>query len=583
MIRARPYPVRAVRPPGGRRAWWGVAALVLAAGLGFFLLRAGTPAGSLPQRIDLEKSDFMVFGGNYAFQVREGFRPRVDVAAVRLTHPVDWNMDPFHDRNWRYQLSAWRMLNPIWSRWYGRDERRLVAEVMPWVHDWYVYHVLLKRPSDFQWYDMATGYRAQHLALLLHLREQGQIALSPEQLAEVRTLARLHIRKLRDPRFITHGNHGIFQVHGLRLLCLSWPDEACRGEEAYSSKLMANLLHSQFGAHGVHTENSPAYHLFALATFSGLRPALYPSIERDFQRTLAEARAVAPWFTLPDGKVAPMGDSAGAGAPLPKNGRPSCSSQDHAGNCIIGKDLISAGYAIVRTAPGVPRAQESMLIVGGSSMAPKSHDHADELGFVLYDAGRALLVDAGKYSYNSDRWRRYFTSDRAHNVVGLEGVTFGPSDTVTDGSALLGMSERGNTYTIDGMVERAGGFRHRRRFVYRPGRSLTVTDHVVTKQRAVAYWHLAPGVKAKPSPAGVDLLVQGAVVGRLVLRKGDCRPEVVTGQGGARIQGWVSPSYLRRVPAAVVEYHCAAGVQDIETEVTFGERAAAELPESSPR
>ena len=234
---------------GKRRAWWwSVAAIVLAVGAGLFLLRSGMQAGPLPQSIDLKKSDFMVFGGNYDNQMREGFRPRADIAAVRLTHPVDWNMDPFHDRNWRYQLSAWRMLNPIWARWYGRDWSRLVAEVMPWVHDWYVYHVVLKRSSDFAWYDMAAGYRAQHLAMLLHLQKEHLIALTPEQLSEVRTLARLHMRKLRDPTFVTHGNHGIFQIHGLRLLCLSWPDAACRGEEAYSSRLMADLLHSQFGS-----------------------------------------------------------------------------------------------------------------------------------------------------------------------------------------------------------------------------------------------------------------------------------------------------------------------------------------------
>ena len=568
---------------GKRRAWWwSVAAIVLAVGAGLFLLRSGMQAGPLPQSIDLKKSDFMVFGGNYDNQMREGFRPRADIAAVRLTHPLDWNMDPFHDRNWRYQLSAWRMLNPIWARWYGRDWSRLVAEVMPWVHDWYVYHVVLKRSSDFAWYDMAAGYRAQHLAMLLHLQKEHLIALTPEQLSEVRTLARLHMRKLRDPTFVTHGNHGIFQIHGLRLLCLSWPDAACRGEEAYSSRLMADLLHSQFGSYGVHTENSPAYHLFVLTIFSGIRPALYPSIARDFGQTLSDARAVAPWFTLPDGSVAPMGDSAGGGASFPKSWKPACSSRDLAGHCIVSKDLVSAGYAVIRTVPGVPKAQSSMLLVGGSTMAPKSHDHADELGFVLYNAGRPLLVDSGKYSYNKDRWRNYFISDRAHNVVGLEGVAFGPADTVTDGSALSRMVRRGNTYTVDGMVRRTGGFTHQRRFVYRPGQSLTITDHVVAKQgsRPVAYWHLAPDVTARPMPDGVGLIARGALVGHLVLRKGDCRLSVVKGREGTDIQGWVSRSYLKRVPAAVVEYHCAAGVRDIETEVLLGKTVASDVPGS---
>jgi hypothetical protein len=552
--------------------WLGVIAVGISA---FFLFQQSRYTGPMPHPIALQKSDFMIFGGGYSAQVRDGFRPRGDVAAIHLQLPLNWNMNPFQDRNWRFQLSSWRMLNPVWSHWYGRDWKRLGDEVMPWIHDWYVYHVAQRKSSDFDWYDMAAGYRAQHLAMVLWLQKNGQLALTPEQLREVHELARWHIEKLRDPDFITHGNHAIFQIQGLRLLCLTWPGAGCRGEEAYSSRLMGKLLHSQFGEQGVHTENSPAYHLFVLKTFERIRPALYPPIEQDFKHTLAAAREVAPWFTLPDGRVVPMGDSSGNGAKFAMGAVPPCSSRDLAGSCIISKDIVAGGYAVVRTAPGTRPANTSMLIVDGASVAPKSHDHADELSFVLYNDGRPLLVDSGKFSYNHDQWRDYFQSDRAHNLVGVLGQSFGPADTITDGSALKGMTVKNGIYVVTGRVERKG-LTHQRRLTYRPGVSLVVADRVEgdKRMRPVVYWHLAPGLSAQVTGDEVDITAAKDVLARLSLQHGECKPTIVKGQSYGSIQGWVSPSYMKRLPAVVVEYRCAAGVRDIQTRIALGQHAA---------
>ena len=185
---------------------------------------------SRPQALPaLVRDDFQIFGAGYLEQVTQGFKPRSDVPAVRLHPPLDWDMDPFNDRNWRFQLSAWRMLDPIWSQWYEHDWSRLSRETMPWVEDWYRYHVAQRRSSKFEWYDMATGLRAQHIALLLYLQQRHLIALDTGQLRQLHWLARMHVRKLRERAFINSNNHGIFQIQGLRLLCLVWKGEECRG------------------------------------------------------------------------------------------------------------------------------------------------------------------------------------------------------------------------------------------------------------------------------------------------------------------------------------------------------------------
>ena len=554
---------------------WKIAAICVAA-IGLVVLvgvdfRTLGDAGPMPRPIDFERDDFMIFSGDYEAQLADGFRPRSDVRPLGISPPVDWNMDPFDDRNWRFQLHSWRMLNPIWAQWYGRDWERLQAEIMPWIQDWYDYHVNKGNASDFEWYDMAAGYRAQHLAMLLQLQRQGLIKLNPRQSMELAELARLHVEKLRDPEYITHGNHAIIQLHGLRLLCLAWLDQACRGEEAYTAKLMQRLLDTQFGEQGVHTENSPGYHLFALSKFSSLRPELYPPIAEEFDRVLNEARDVAPWFTRPDGSISAMGDSAGSGARFPPAAVPDCTTTTPAGTCVISRDLTAGGYAIIRSAPGAKRSTASMLIVGGASVPPGSHDHADELGFELFEGGRLLFSDAGKYSYNKDAWRNYFISDRAHNVVGIQGRAFAPHETLTRGSMLERMGVDGNIYVVEGYVERADGFTHRRVFRYQPSESLVVSDEVDVPDGVapVSYWHFAADLDVEESGGNIQIFDNDVAIATMALVEGNCEAVVVNGRGGDWIQGWISESYLRKVPAAVVEYRCAEGVTRIVTRIDF--------------
>lgn len=539
--------------------------------------RDGVPQSESAADTELRASDFDIAGGDYADQVRVGFQPRSGVRPIRLEPPIDWNMDPLHDRNWRYQLSAWRMLDPIWAEAGRHDGAWLAARVMPWIADWYRYHVGQGRRSHYEWYDMATGFRAQHLAMIVWRHRHGRFPLTPAQVRMVDDLARRHVRMLRRPGFVADGNHGLFEIQGLRLLCAAWQGDACLGEEPYSARMLSRLVRAQFDRRGVHTENSPGYHVFVLRTLEAIRPELFPSAAPGFATTLHAARAVAPWFNLPDGRILPMGDSSGHGID-DKGWSPPCRFRDGAGRCIIAVDLARSGYAVVRTAPSLPGREAEMLAVGGAAHAPGHHDHADELGFVWWAGGRALFTDPGKYSYDHDRWREYFTSARAHNVAGLQGVRFGPRQTRTHDSALESMQRKGDRYVIDGTVRRAGGFVDRRRLVYTPGRALTVDDriHATPDARPVVYWHLGASVRAHPHGDGrVDLRDRtGRRLASLRLLRGACRPHIERGRTQDPIQGWLSPSYRKRVPADVIEYRCAAGVAHVRVRIDLASRHA---------
>lgn len=531
---------------------------------------------SAPQESDtadpaLQRADFQVFEGGGAQLPAEGFKPRPDVPPVTLAVPLDWTMDPFGDRNWRFHLQAWRFLTPAWKAYFDRDWSQLQAVVLPFVLDWHRYHVTEGRASTFAWYDMAVGLRAQHLAMLLWLQQSGKLRMAPDTFEVVLSLARLHAAKLNAPGFISAGNHGIFQLQGLRLLELTLAHHPGPQDlPARAQPQLHAMLRSQFDPHGIHTENSPAYHLFIMRTFRKIRLALFPAMAEAHPTLLGMAAEAAPWFTLPDGGLACIGDSSGPGVPFPATARLDQTASAADGTPLIHRDMTASGYAVVRSAPGVPAERASMLIVHGTGQS-QAHAHADQLGFDLYACGRRLFIDAGKYAYSHDAWRDHFVSDVAHNTVGLHDRVFMPQDTRLQGSALREMhvSEDGRCFIIKGRVCRGGDFTHVRRFVYRPGISLTLEEAVEkpAASLAVSRYLLAPDVEAvRTGNAEVSLRHEGRTVA--VLRAGvpDAEIAIVRGEESPA-RGWFSPSYLRREPTTAIIWTYPAQVTRYTMEI----------------
>ena len=50
---------------------------------------------------------------SYEVLIAQGFKPRKDVESWQFSMPIAWNADPFKDENWRFQLQAWRLIDPI--------------------------------------------------------------------------------------------------------------------------------------------------------------------------------------------------------------------------------------------------------------------------------------------------------------------------------------------------------------------------------------------------------------------------------------------------------------------------------------
>ena len=476
------------------------------------------------------------------------FQPRRDVPTWNASLPIYWSADPFEDRNWQFQLHAWRVMDFHLNQYRKTKDATWLKDAAEIVLDWDCYHLGLGDSSAFAWYDMATGLRASRLAFLLDHILSGQLDIDDADLEALMRLADLHAEKLQEPEFLSSGNHALFQLAGLNVLCevVYWRT-ACRQARSYARTAFTQLIRTQFTDEGVHTESSPAYHRFVLQVIGHIR-----AVERfghtDVARILERAEKVTPWLTYPNGEFIAVGDSAGTGPVLEAPVEPVCLSDT---SCWAVRDLTTSGYAVIRSLPEVPLDEASLLFI--SAMAHLTgHKHADGLGFVLMEGGHKIFVDSGKYGYNDDEARRYVLSARAHNVVSLADRTIGPKDLDVESARIGPIRVNGSEFMIHGAVDRPELFRHERAFHYTPGISLRIKDRLYnrTNKPWLSHLHLAAGLVPEVDGSGFTVQVGDRIVHaefegsgcELILTEGETEP----------VQGWVSTGYLELAPAPVV-------------------------------
>jgi len=496
------------------------------------------------------------------------FQPRPDLPAWDSSLPVDWAADPFGDRNWQFQLHAWVNMD-YWLYAYQDGDGSALEESVAIALDWAQFHLGHGRKSAFQWYDLAVGVRASRLAFLLDNVLVGTLDVEEEDWTALLHLAELHVQKLRQPSFLSDGNHGLFQLAGLNALCavIDWR-RVCDGARSYVYETFSKLFDFWFTVEGVHRENSPNYHGIVVDAIKRLRIAERIEIP-GLRALIEEADRVTPWLTYPDGRWVPVGDSAGRGPRL--TGPVELTCLEAGRGCWAVKDLTESGYAIIRSAPGVEEA--SMLFVNAMFVDVKGevirHKHADDLGFVLIEGGREIFVDSGKYGYHKDRMRGYVLSARAHNIPSLVGSPIDPRRLGPAETQLQPIETTESGFVVEGFVDRTGLLRHQRTFTYVPGSSLTITDRLYnrTGYRWQSNLHLAPELHPVLTESG------------FVVEVGDFRVDASFDGEGCSIdmergateqyQGWVSVGYLEMIPATVVRATCPAGVVETSWDIAI--------------
>ncbi|MEH6767627.1 heparinase II/III domain-containing protein [Psychrobacter sp.] len=485
---------------------------------------------------------------------KEGFRPRKDSISHFLTIPIDWSSDPFDDRNWMYQLHAWRMLEPYFNRGNVED-LNYIAKI---INDWIYFEK--NNTSEWLWYDMSVGLRALKISLYLkYCYEKGV----DHQISDLDYFFHEHLRHLSNPKELNSGNHGLFQLHGLKSLV--YVLDSCNKDaysieniRAYANEQMGKLITSQLGQHGVHTENSPDYHFFThKRLIKMVNSPWWNDLDAAILNLLKQGELAKAWLVFPNNKCVPIGDSH-TGSAISK--LPKLESWPHVKfDKYIGAKV--DGYAIIRSCATTSVKKSSFLFFQGSFYS-HHHKHSDDLSLILQENGINILIDSGKYGYHKDKYREYFLSTRSHNTIEVDEQSTTRSQNYTYGSAISEEPKNINGFwVVKGRVDhKVNQYIHERIIIYKPSEELYVIDVLTNKRRSSVrhvdqWWHFDTNTEVFIEEETVFVKTNKNINVEITSQCSSSETNYYTYKGyesNDALIGWISKSYLQYEPTSTL-------------------------------
>jgi len=346
--------------------------------------------------------------------------------------------EPAFTREWTYGLNRfyhWRTLGRAY--WQTGDEkyaREWIAQMRDWVED-NPYLLYGTGNSTLTWRTIEAGIRCAGSwpdSLYYFL---GSPSLEPDDLV---TFMKSWIEHGHHLMRITleHPEHGgnwvTMECNGLGHLGILFPEckEAPTWLETAVGRLTAEL-DRQVYPDGAQKELTTGYHQVARGNFVGLyslaRHNEVPMPE-DYLARLERMYAYNLMAMTPEGRLPPLNDagytnvigSLEEGAEL--FGRADFRWAATGGVEGEAPDYTSvafpyAGQYVMRS--GWQADDRYLLFESGPYGI--GHQHEDKLSMFVYALGRVLLTEAGTYSYDRSKYRRYVLGTWAHNTILVDG------------------------------------------------------------------------------------------------------------------------------------------------------------------
>jgi Heparinase II/III-like protein len=474
-----------------------------------------------------KQGDFDVFGG----------------LRTHLEPPVDWAQDPYADRSWVHYLHGFLWLDQLLRSYVADDDLSALADARDLLVDW----VAAVRPGDPDypdeaWGDKTTGDRAGYLAFVTRAAACRGL-LTDSQASALIDAAREHATTLANPAGYVPNNHGLFVDIGLARLALhmGFLNDAAGWDGLARGRFASTLDGRLAGDEGLWLEHSAGYQFTVMRLVEKFERVI--GDPEAFTPELAQMTEAAGWLVLPSGRLFPWGDSRSGGVAGWAVDEGADDEGLHA--------FMASGLAVVKG--------DGAYLAVTSSFHNRTHKHADELGFHLYDRGRDVISDSGFSDYNIDKWQFFSRSAQAHSVLTLRDRGFPVGEEkYAYGSGLVATGEGDGWYAIEGRNPLLGkwGVHHHRLFLYRPGRALLVLDRVRSRHSRVY-------VRRFQVAAGIRAARRGS---KVRLRGGGVNAALVGGRGRANLvkghysppAGWSFPAAGERVPRWTVGYRSRA-------------------------
>jgi len=414
---------------------------------------------------------------------------------VKLPEHLTWNENPLKDRTWEWGLHAMPFVEVLTQRFNDTRDLRYLARAESLVLGWCEqnFHYLYQPPSRFSWHDHNTALRVRAWLPFWEEWIHSGLSSAEEAITILETII-AHGEKLADPDFYTPShNHGMEQDLALLAITAAFPElSVVNAWRELALRRLREQLDLLVSPQGVQLEHSPGYHVFMmdiliqlqeLITKNGIDPG---SVH--LEQLLAKMARFAALALRPDGRLVPVGatfheepctiDHPTLGRfaaidPLLRFALTRGREGEGGPTSVVYAD---EGYAVFRDAwrPAPDFESSFYLFFTAAAHEGRAHKQWDDLSFVLFAAGRDLLIDGGFHSYdygNPDR--EYLTSSVAHNTVIMDGVGFEGFTGKIEAQA------SGNEYAVvQASHENYPGFRHRRTLFYGRPASVFIIDEL---------------------------------------------------------------------------------------------------------
>ena len=350
-----------------------------------------------------------------------------------LAYPLSWTENPAGHQNWEFNFHALRWLQPLLDDYSLNGSTPSLSRARDLVFSWIRANASRASASEMAWGDHSTAWRSVVLARFWEVFRRSELLDDEREIWLLLEAVQSHAEYLCE-EYLPRSNHGLNQALGLLALAVTFFELGQSAQwRALAFCRFEQQMRDNFGASGMHLEQSPEYHVY---TLSSLAAVLEFAVANDivlpaaFRERLAQIYACTPLLLMPDGKTPMVGDSEPRWPMDAHNLRELGSLLDvppFSDLAEWGQRLRSqpsshygdAGYYIARSGTWFDQgATDSFFLLFRTNGPSCPHAHFDALSFVLYRYDGVWFIDPGKYLYSKDDpYRKYFRSSEAHNTV----------------------------------------------------------------------------------------------------------------------------------------------------------------------
>ena len=438
-----------------------------------------------------------------------------------MTPPLSWDFSAAKDRTMTFRLQSFIRQACLLDEFFRTGDAACRDLLLAWVFDWIDAHPTVDLSDLSAWHDDAAGRRALYFGLFLLAFEK---VMSEEQIRRLKACLAAHADLLRSEAFYRPlHNHGFYQDMALTVYALISGEDADYWS-ALSAARIRMYLDAKISGEGVHLEHSPIYHTVVARGVAWLAVAfrsLDPDYAAELTGLLDQMSEYGRWIALPNGALPSVGDSP----------REIMDTSVFTGNAPMPERMRvfpQAGYAFIRKDRGNREDGTWMMFLAATH--GEVHKHNDDLSFLLYHRGEAVITEAGKRDYHyREPETEYCYSSFGHNVlfVNGEGWKMKPTglpllEEAAYATGIVDWEDSPQVSSVTGRQIRFPGVIQVRTLRYdRRSDVVTAEDRIAAEQPAAfrLIYHLAPGIAAeREGPLEWRLFRGGAALARLRIR-----------------------------------------------------------------